>query len=156
MIIVLLFEYINVMLLVHGNLVVGPTAEDVTDRTCPKLNADTIKELQNYANRIIPALENFSVLTCYAGLRPATQFFDYCMYPLTSRLVLKHTQNTKLILVCVKLTLVFVKLTLVFVKLILIFVKLTLVFVKLILVFVKLILVFLEYSYFLNESYRYN
>ncbi|KAK3240770.1 hypothetical protein CYMTET_49413 [Cymbomonas tetramitiformis] len=64
---------------VHGNIVVGPTAEDVTEREMPaSTDAPTTARLQQLAERLLPRLtEVCHVEGTYAGLRPATQHRDY-------------------------------------------------------------------------------
>ncbi|CAH1797085.1 unnamed protein product, partial [Owenia fusiformis] len=62
---------------VYGNLIVGPTAEDVNERSNPTINDDVISNLVSQARDIVPALSQHAPVATYAGLRPATQFRDY-------------------------------------------------------------------------------
>ena len=68
---------------VYGNLVVGPTAEEVDERMNPTINQQTISQLVHYAQEVIPALkeEKYQVIGSYAGIRPATaESKDYLIY----------------------------------------------------------------------------
>ena len=64
---------------------IGPTAEDVTDRENPKTSPKTLDQLLSHAHTVIPALKNVQVVGNYAGLRPATQFKDYQLYASPNR-----------------------------------------------------------------------
>jgi glycerol-3-phosphate dehydrogenase len=60
-----------------GNLIVGPTAEDQTERRIATVEEATLAALMSEGRRILPKLVEHSVTAVYAGLRPATQFKDY-------------------------------------------------------------------------------
>ncbi|MGI1663667.1 NAD(P)/FAD-dependent oxidoreductase [Palleronia sp. KMU-117] len=62
-----------------GNLLVGPTAEDQDDRDRAGLDADALAGLRARGEEILPALKHHEVTAIYAGLRPATEFKDYCI-----------------------------------------------------------------------------
>ena len=62
-----------------GNLLVGPTAEDQEDRTRAELVPETLATLIARGEQILPALKDHEVSAIYAGLRPATEFKDYCI-----------------------------------------------------------------------------
>lgn len=64
---------------VYGNIVVGPTAEDQLDRNNAEINEAVIESLVTHAHTILPSLKEHSVIGTYAGLRPATEFKDYCI-----------------------------------------------------------------------------
>lgn len=64
---------------VYGNIVVGPTAEDQLDRNNAEINETVIETLVNRAQTILPSLKEHAVIGTYAGLRPATEFKDYCI-----------------------------------------------------------------------------
>ena len=64
---------------VYGNIVVGPTAEDQLDRHNAKIEETVIDALVNHAKRVVPSLKEHTVIGTYAGLRPATEFKDYCI-----------------------------------------------------------------------------
>ena len=64
---------------VYGNVVVGPTAEDQLDRNNAEIDKTVIETLVNRAQSILPSLKEYSVIGTYAGLRPATEFKDYCI-----------------------------------------------------------------------------
>lgn len=62
-----------------GNLLVGPTAEDQDDREHAVLVPETLEMLKRRGEEILPALKDHTVTALYAGLRPATEFKDYCI-----------------------------------------------------------------------------
>lgn len=62
-----------------GNLLVGPTAEDQDDREHAVLVPETLEALKKRGEEILPALKDHQVSAIYAGLRPATEFKDYCI-----------------------------------------------------------------------------
>ncbi|MEV6898799.1 NAD(P)/FAD-dependent oxidoreductase [Amycolatopsis sp. NPDC051372] len=62
---------------VYGNVMLGPTAEDLTDRSATGSTEDGLAMLREKGNRIVPALLSEEVTTIYAGLRAATEFGDY-------------------------------------------------------------------------------
>lgn len=55
-----------------GNLLVGPTAEEQDSKTSSITLGETIKELQNKAEAMLPALKNHCIKATFAGLRPAS------------------------------------------------------------------------------------
>lgn len=60
-----------------GNLLVGPTAEDQSERDQAILVPEVLAGLRARGEEILPALANVDVTAIYAGLRPATEFKDY-------------------------------------------------------------------------------
>jgi len=64
---------------VHGNVMVGPTADDVDERDMELAKPDSIvvDKLVQWAHRVVPALKKTAVIGSYCGIRPATQFKDY-------------------------------------------------------------------------------
>lgn len=62
-----------------GNLLVGPTAEDQDDREHAVLVPGTLEALKRRGSEILPGLKDHMVTAIYAGLRPATEFKDYCI-----------------------------------------------------------------------------
>ena len=54
---------------VHGNLLVGPTAEDQTDRDCTATTAAGLHRVTETAARSVPNLPMRDVITSFAGLR---------------------------------------------------------------------------------------
>jgi glycerol-3-phosphate dehydrogenase len=62
---------------VYGNVLLGPTAEDVPDREDTATTAAGIDSLLNAGRRILPDLVNEEVTATYAGLRAATEHPDY-------------------------------------------------------------------------------
>jgi glycerol-3-phosphate dehydrogenase len=62
---------------VYGNLMVGPTAEDIESKDDTSSTAEGISYLRAEAARIVPALEGHDVTAVYVGLRAATEHVDY-------------------------------------------------------------------------------
>lgn len=62
---------------VFGNLLVGPTAIDITDKRDLSVSAAGIRGLLETAYRILPKLREEEVTSTYAGLRAATEHQDY-------------------------------------------------------------------------------
>lgn len=62
---------------VYGNLLVGPTAEDLHDITDTSTTARGLRSLIAAAAAIVPELAGEEVTSAYAGLRAATQRDDY-------------------------------------------------------------------------------
>jgi glycerol-3-phosphate dehydrogenase len=62
---------------VYGNVLLGPTAEDVTDRCDTGTTAGGLSGLMAAGRRILPGLGDEEVTATYAGLRAATEHADY-------------------------------------------------------------------------------
>ncbi|MEU0968376.1 NAD(P)/FAD-dependent oxidoreductase [Streptomyces sp. NPDC005917] len=62
---------------VYGNVLLGPTAENLDDRTATQSTAEGLAALREKGRRILPALVNEEVTAVYAGLRAATEHDDY-------------------------------------------------------------------------------
>ncbi len=62
---------------VFGNVLVGPTAEDVPDRGDRSTTAAGLSALVAAGERIVPGLAGEEVTATYAGLRAATEHGDY-------------------------------------------------------------------------------
>jgi glycerol-3-phosphate dehydrogenase len=62
---------------VFGNVFVGPTAEDVDDRDDRRVTAAGLEQLKAAAQRMLPGLLDHAVVTCFAGMRPATDRPEY-------------------------------------------------------------------------------
>ena len=62
---------------VFGNVMLGPTAEDVTDKRATGTTAAGIERLRTLGRRLLPALVDYEVTATYAGLRAATEHDDY-------------------------------------------------------------------------------
>jgi len=60
-----------------GNLLLGPTAEEQTDRNNAPVDHDMLQGLIDVGSKMLPDLPHHAVTATYAGLRPATQFKDY-------------------------------------------------------------------------------
>ncbi len=62
---------------IYGNVMLGPTAEDLTDRTDTSTSADGFAQLLAKGATIMPDLLEQEVTASYAGLRAATEHADY-------------------------------------------------------------------------------
>jgi glycerol-3-phosphate dehydrogenase len=62
---------------VFGNVMVGPTAEDVERKDDTSSTAAGLEYLRSEAGRIVPALLGFEVTAVYVGLRAATEHVDF-------------------------------------------------------------------------------
>jgi glycerol-3-phosphate dehydrogenase len=62
---------------VFGNVLLGPTAEDLQDRGDTGTTAAGLQSLLGQGRRILPALAGEEVTASYAGLRAATEHSDY-------------------------------------------------------------------------------
>jgi glycerol-3-phosphate dehydrogenase len=62
---------------VYGNVLLGPTAQDVTSRSDTTTTAAGLASLLDAGRRIMPDLVEEEVTATYAGLRAATQHRDY-------------------------------------------------------------------------------
>jgi len=65
---------------VYGNILLGPTASDLTDREDVSTTADGLRSLLTAGHRILPGLAGEEVTATYAGLRAATEHPDYQIY----------------------------------------------------------------------------
>ncbi|MEU5655287.1 FAD-dependent oxidoreductase [Streptomyces sp. NPDC047737] len=62
---------------VFGNVLLGPTAEELDDKTATGSTAEGLRMLQEKGRRVVPALLDEEVTAVYAGLRAATGQEDY-------------------------------------------------------------------------------
>jgi glycerol-3-phosphate dehydrogenase len=62
---------------VYGNILLGPTAEDIDDRADTATTANGLSALLGAGRRIVPDLAGEEVTATYAGLRAATEHSDY-------------------------------------------------------------------------------
>jgi glycerol-3-phosphate dehydrogenase len=62
---------------VFGNVMLGPTAEDLRDKSDAGSTAAGLARLRAEGRRILPALLDHEVTAVYAGLRAATEHVDY-------------------------------------------------------------------------------
>jgi glycerol-3-phosphate dehydrogenase len=62
---------------VYGNVMLGPTAEDLSDKTDTGTSDKGLRMLWEKGEAILPALMREEVTATYAGLRPATEHSDY-------------------------------------------------------------------------------
>ncbi len=62
---------------VYGNILLGPTAEDLPDKTATQTTEDGLNMLINKGREILPQLLDEEVTATYSGLRAATEHSDY-------------------------------------------------------------------------------
>jgi glycerol-3-phosphate dehydrogenase len=62
---------------VYGNVLLGPTAEDLDDKNATDTTAQGLALLREKGQRIMPELLDEDVTALYAGLRAATEHDDY-------------------------------------------------------------------------------
>ncbi len=62
---------------VYGNILLGPTAEDLDDKTATQTTSDGLKILMDKGREVLPQLLDEEVTATYAGLRAATDQGDY-------------------------------------------------------------------------------
>ncbi len=62
---------------IFGNVLVGPTAEEVDDRDDRSVTEAGLAQLRHAMAIMAPSLADQPVNTIFAGMRPATQFRDY-------------------------------------------------------------------------------
>jgi glycerol-3-phosphate dehydrogenase len=65
---------------VFGNVMLGPTADDIDDREATGSTAAGLAALREKGRRILPALLDEEVTAVYAGLRAATEHSDYQLH----------------------------------------------------------------------------
>ena len=65
---------------VFGNVMLGPTADDIDDRGATGSTAAGLAALREKGRRILPALLDEEVTAVYAGLRAATEHSDYQLH----------------------------------------------------------------------------
>jgi len=70
---------------VFGNVLVGPTAEEQTDRERVAVSEPELRKLLDRAAELVPALRDMPVTAAYAGLRPATEAKHYRIHRVEGR-----------------------------------------------------------------------
>jgi glycerol-3-phosphate dehydrogenase len=64
---------------VFGNVMLGPTADDLNDKTATGSTVDGLARLRTLGLRLMPRLLEHEVTAVYAGLRAATEHPDYVL-----------------------------------------------------------------------------
>ncbi len=64
---------------IFGNVLVGPTAEEQQSRDDSSVVKKTLEALRKKGEEIIPALAEIPITATFAGIRPATEFKEYCI-----------------------------------------------------------------------------
>jgi len=62
---------------IHGNVLMGPTAKDITDKTDFSVTREGIKEIITKCTKVVPILSKQTIISQYAGLRASTKNNDY-------------------------------------------------------------------------------
>ena len=62
---------------VYGNVLLGPTAEDLPEKTATNTSGNGLHSLLEKGGKILPVLLREEVTATYAGLRAATEHSDY-------------------------------------------------------------------------------
>ena len=62
---------------IYGNVLLGPTAEDLPDKTATNTSANGLSSLLEKGKKILPELLEEEVTATYSGLRAATEHSDY-------------------------------------------------------------------------------
>lgn len=62
---------------IYGNVLLGPTAEDLNDKSATNTSESGLNSLLEKGRKILPALLEEEVTATYAGLRAATEHSDY-------------------------------------------------------------------------------
>jgi glycerol-3-phosphate dehydrogenase len=65
---------------VFGNVLLGPTAEDLGDKTATETTESGLANIWDKGAKILPPLIDYEVTALYAGLRAATEHSDYQIY----------------------------------------------------------------------------
>lgn len=64
---------------VFGNVMLGPTADDIEDKSATDSTREGLERLREHGRRLMPRLLDFEVTAVYAGLRAATEHGDYVL-----------------------------------------------------------------------------
>src|SRR5688572_9440468 len=62
---------------VYGNILLGPTAEDLDDETATETTEDGLNFILGKAREILPSLLDEEITATYSGLRASTEHSDY-------------------------------------------------------------------------------
>jgi glycerol-3-phosphate dehydrogenase len=62
---------------VYGNILLGPTAEDLNDKTATETTEGGLNFILDKAREILPSLLNEEITATYSGLRASTEHSDY-------------------------------------------------------------------------------
>lgn len=64
---------------IFGNVLVGPTAEEQESREDASVEKEILEALRQKGEEILPGLASQPITATFAGIRPATEFQDYCI-----------------------------------------------------------------------------
>ena len=62
---------------IFGNVILGPTADNIEDRGSPGITRDGMDKIRKLGAKVMPDLLKEDITSTYAGTRPATEFSDY-------------------------------------------------------------------------------
>jgi len=62
---------------IYGNILLGPTAENLQDKSATNTSATGLQSLLDKGKKILPGLLDEEVTATYSGLRAATEYSDY-------------------------------------------------------------------------------
>lgn len=65
---------------IFGNIIVGPESEDQESRSDASVKTATLQKLRRKGEQVCPSLMHHPITATYAGIRPATEFQDYCIH----------------------------------------------------------------------------
>lgn len=65
---------------IYGNVLLGPTADDVEDKSDRSTTGAGLASLMEAGSRILPDLAGYEVTATYVGLRAATEHRDYQLF----------------------------------------------------------------------------
>lgn len=57
----------------HGNMLVGPTAEDITDKSDTKVTAEGFQDIERDIRKLVPGVNLNDAITEFSGLRPTKE-----------------------------------------------------------------------------------
>ena len=66
---------------IFGNVLAGPTAEDVADPGDVRVTREGLATIREAVGMMLPSLLDCPVITTYAGMRPATEASEYRIIP---------------------------------------------------------------------------
>ena len=64
---------------VYENVIVGPTAEDVDNRSRATVDTDITEKLREHVDSKVKGIGAYPVIGMYTGVRPATEYKDYVL-----------------------------------------------------------------------------
>lgn len=81
--------------IVFGGVLLGPTAEDVTDKTDTATNAEGLRRIRDGVAGLVPAMAGVASVRQFAGLRAVSSTGDYVIGPSTTGRRLLHVAGIR-------------------------------------------------------------